>query len=88
MKINPITKELFTDEGTMIKRLHCPYNVRWDALESIHNIDTVKKCSICNHEILDTASLNDADIYRIVTNNPNTCLKVDLNQYNIRIIVK
>ena len=29
MKINPSNKELYTDSGTFLKRLHCPISVMW-----------------------------------------------------------
>ena len=33
MKINPSTKEIFTDTGAFVKRLHCPIHVKWKAMK-------------------------------------------------------
>ena len=36
--------------------------------------------------IIDTESLTDESLIHIVRQNPKTCLKIDLNQHNLKII--
>ena len=33
MKINPSSKEIFTETGEFIKRLHCPIHKKWNAMK-------------------------------------------------------
>ena len=33
MKIKPSTKEIYTDTGKFVKRLHCPIHVKWKAMK-------------------------------------------------------
>lgn len=84
MKINPLTKTIYTDSGEFVKIMNCPYKVRWDNLEA--NSSSTRKCTNCDHSILDTAALTDENLLHIVRQDPDTCLKIDLNQYNISII--
>ena len=84
MKINPSTKEIFTDAGTFIKRLHCPINLKWKAMKKME-VDR-RICFECNKTIHDTASLNDTDLVRLINNDPQACLRVNLNQDNVKII--
>jgi len=84
MKINPSTKEIFTDSGEFVKRLHCPIHVKWKAMKKME-VDT-RICFECNKTIHDTASLNDTDLVRLINNDPKACLRVNLNHENIKII--
>ena len=84
MKFNPITKELYTDKDDFIKSLHCPLKISWELLDP-HNSYS-KKCSYCERSIIDTQLFSDEDIHEIVNLNPNTCLKIDLNQNNIKLL--
>ena len=84
MNFNPITKELYASSGQLIKKMKCPYNVNWDNLE-VTNIAS-RKCSVCEHSITDTQFLSDDELLQLVNKQPDTCLKIDLNQHNIKII--
>jgi hypothetical protein len=84
MKFNPLTKDIYTDKDEFVKTLNCPYKINWDKLETTNS--TLRKCTICNHSIVDTEGITDDDLLKIVTQNPDTCLKIDLNQFNIKII--
>ena len=86
MRFNPIKKELYNDNGQLIKKLHCPYSMHWDELNLVEGAANGRNCSICESTILDTADYTEAELVKLVKENPTTCLKVDLNQSNIRII--
>lgn len=85
MKFNPITSEVFTDEDKFLKKLFCPYNVDWDELEKTSN-STFRKCTNCDHLIVDTSFLTDDELLSMIKQNPKTCLKIDLNQHNLKIV--
>jgi len=84
MKFNPNTKQLFTNEGDLLKRLHCPHGVKWNDL---HHSDAIKKyCHFCGKNIIDTQNLDDDAVIAIVIQDEGVCLKLDLNDPAIRII--
>jgi hypothetical protein len=85
MKFDPIRKEVFTDKGEFIKQMNCPYKVGWDNLEELTSIS--RKCSNCDHLIIDTENFSDGEVLDLVRETPDTCLKIDLNQDNIKIII-
>jgi len=84
MKFDPLTKEIFTDTGEFVKAMHCPYKMRWEDLEPENS--QKRKCSTCDRFILDTKDLTDETLMKIVSQNADTCLKIDLNQKNIKVI--
>ena len=88
MKINPITKELFTDNGELIKQLHCPYNLRWDEVIAVEGNTKNELCVQCEHEIIDTKGYSDRELLHVVQSRENCCLKLDLEQENIKVIIQ
>jgi hypothetical protein len=85
VKYDPINKEVYTDKGEFVKRLYCPYKINWDqlAVTSANN----RTCTTCNHLIIDTAYVSDDELLQMLQQNPNTCLKLELNQPNLTVIV-
>ncbi|MCE2789754.1 MAG: hypothetical protein LW630_07570 [Saprospiraceae bacterium] len=83
MKFNPLNMHLYTDDGTLIKKMHCPYKMQWEDLEESGAPD--RKCTRCNHSIVDTALLTDQALLDMMQDNPDTCLKIDLLQSNLKI---
>jgi hypothetical protein len=84
MKFNPLTKEIYTDKGEFVKTMNCPYKMNWDNLET--TIINMRKCANCDHLIVDTEVLTDDELLKMVRQNPDICLKIDLNQQNIKIV--
>ena len=84
MKFDPIKKEVYTDNGEFVKQMNCPCKMNWDNLEVTSK--TFRKCSNCDHLIIDTKYLSDYELLNVVRENPETCLKIDLNQHNVKII--
>ena len=85
MKYNPITKKLFTDDNALIKKLNCPYRILWNELTSTESVG-IRSCNICDKNITDTALLADKEILKLTKKDPAVCLKLDLNQDNIRVV--
>ena len=83
MKFNPITKDIFTDNDEFVKRMHCPYKMSWEGMEGTNS--TLRTCSHCDHSVFDTEKLTDSELVTLVKSNTNSCLKLDLNQSNLKI---
>ena len=84
MKINPTTKEVFSDAGVFLKRLHCPIGVMWK--DMMENGSNTRACSHCDKTIYDTEHLSDAEIEHLLAKDPQACLKLSLNQDNVKIV--
>ena len=84
MKFNPLTKEIYSDNGQFIKQLNCPFKIDWENL-LLSQESNKRLCYRCNHEIIDSASLDDQTLIDLVKRHPDTCLKIDFNQSNIKI---
>ena len=84
MKINPSNKELYTDSGAFLKRLHCPISAKWKDMRE--NGSNTRICSNCDKTIHDTAYLTDLELDHLLANDPEACLKVNLNQDNVKIV--
>jgi hypothetical protein len=85
VKFNPITKRLYTDEGVLIKQLHCPYRMTWGALAPT-NVAFVRRCGKCERTIVDTAGMADETVLSILRRDPSACLKVSFDQDNLRVV--
>jgi hypothetical protein len=84
MKFNPVSQSLFTDEGRLIKRLHCPFKLDWSKLRPTDD-PAGRSCSVCQHAVTDTAQRTEAELLALLAANPEACLKVDLNQDNLTL---
>lgn len=84
MKFNPLTKEIYTEEGVFVKTMKCPYKMSWENLEASNS--NMRKCAACDHLIVDTEFFTDDELLKMVRQNHATCLKIDLNQHNIKIV--
>jgi hypothetical protein len=87
MIFSPTTKQLFADDGTLIKKFSCPRSVKWADLPEIEGA-TFRNCSSCRKKIFDTANCTDRQVIELVQNDPAACLKIDPNQDNIKILIK
>jgi hypothetical protein len=82
MKFNPLNNNLYTHQGALIKKLHCPRHTQWDDMDQSSEF-RVRNCAGCQRAVYDTAFFSDPELLQIVENNPDSCLKVDLNQNNL-----
>jgi hypothetical protein len=83
MLLDPITNKIFTAQGQFLKKLFCPYKISWESLQPSNGS---RLCSKCDKTILDTKELTDDELLKILMKNPNTCLKINLDQSNLKII--
>jgi hypothetical protein len=79
------TKELFSDKGVFIKKLHCPYRIKWQKLNNFK--DTAHRaCNICDKTIYSSINMSDQQIVDLVAREPKACLKISLNQSNVKTV--
>lgn len=84
MKFNPHTNHLFTDDGRLIKRLHCPFRLGWNKLVPTDD-PGARSCDICQHAVTDTAQRTEDELLALMAVNPKACLKVDLSQDHLTL---
>ena len=84
MKFNPNTREIFTNDNQLIKKMDCPYDMDWDQLSPSGDANS-RNCGQCNRAIVDTATLSDHELLNRLKKTPHTCLKIDFDQNNIQI---
>ena len=85
MRFNPLTKRLYTDEGGFIKQLYCPYRMQWTDLAQTDEA-AVRRCPKCERHIADTAGMTDETVLATLRADPSACLKVSLDQANLRVV--
>lgn len=83
MKYNPLTNELLTNDGMLLKKLHCPFTQQWEAM--IEATPAVRICDHCSKAVHDTAPLNEDEVQQLITDDAHACFKVNLNQDNLTI---
>ena len=87
MQFNPLTNILYTDSGKFLKKLACPFDIQWNGLAINPNNPKRRPCSKCERYIIDTATYSDQELIDLIEQEPDTCLKIDLNQNNITMIL-
>ncbi len=86
MKFDPVSNQLFTNDGQFVKELRCHLGLNWNDLDPVEGTGLHRSCSKCQHPVLDTALLTDLDLLNRVRSAPDTCLMVDLDQTNLIIV--
>ncbi len=65
--------------------MYCPYSsLKWDDFLSIDG-SMSRFCDICESSVIETKNMGDTTLRDIMDKNPETCLKIDFSQENIRI---
>ncbi len=85
MIFNPVSRELFTDRREYIKTLHCPKRAEWETMRPVFDAEPIRSCKHCDHPVIDTEGMTDEQLRRMIQQDPATCLKVGLDQSNVRI---
>jgi hypothetical protein len=81
---NPLNNTLLDRNKNVLKKLECIF-------ESILKEETYKEskginpCIMCKNNVINTSIIHENELFELIQNNPNTCLKIDINQINIII---
>lgn len=78
------TRQLFTDQGVLIKRLDCPKGGMGN-VDITRNPEGVVMCAGCRREIMDTAGKGEDELMVAVAKDPNICFMLDLRRCRIVI---
>lgn len=66
--------------------MYCPYSsLRWSDIASTDG-SMDRFCEICESNVVETKEMNDDTLWKLLQDKPETCLKIDFNQENIRIV--
>lgn len=76
MKFNIETRELYTDNGLLVKKMQCPISVDWGTMEPGKN-DLERICNHCNKSVLDIEFLSDDEVSFLLNRKPDTCIKIN-----------
>lgn len=68
------TGELFKDDGTFLKTVHCPYALRPENLLAIHGEVNDRACHQCKKVIRRIDHMVDDEVERLVSENSGTCV--------------
>ena len=80
MNYDPLTQTLTTSSGRLIKKMHCPYRLDKDEL------DTGLRCRQCHRTLMDAHSLPEETLANLLEQEPDTCLVLDIDHPQLRII--
>jgi len=81
---NPIKKQLLTEDGKLLKKLNCPFSINWEDLKKTKPQEN-RECHLCSKQIVNSSSVTTEELMTKIKLNPDICLKVDLEQNNIRV---
>jgi len=59
-----VAKELYSDEGLFIKKLHCPHLIKWQRMGKVDGSQD-KLCSSCRKTITDTETISDEQVINL-----------------------
>ena len=69
-------KKIYAANGDLLKEIHCPKKVSIDELTRNNRVSF--NCNLCEKEVLDTDHLSGQELEKILRDNPETCLKINL----------
>jgi hypothetical protein len=75
MIYNVKTKELYTDNGVLLKKMDCPIHANWENMVPGSN-ELEKICLHCNKTVLNTDYLLDEEVLFLLKKG-DRCLKVN-----------
>ena len=79
MQYNPITKTLWDEDGTLLKKVHCPRAVRPDQIAG-------GLCRLCDHAVVHFDQRPEQDALSLFRSNPDLCVSFRFDAPMIRII--
>ena len=75
---------LYTSDGRLIKRLHCPLKVDWEHMEE-NGKERGRDCGPCGRTVLDTRLFSEEELLQRLQAEPHTCLMIDLQHPDITL---
>lgn len=86
---DPVNRMLFDSRGKILKYISCPDLKSWCHLVPVSSSEVAQRhCDSCNRVVLDTGQMTPEKIIRAVTDDPDVCFRIQLDQENIEVKVK
>lgn len=76
------TRELFTNDGRLVKKMFCPLAAEWDELAG-DGSDPSRMCQSCKKKVYDTDLISEEALFKMAQEDKNLCVKVDIDSENI-----
>lgn len=74
MIFNPKTQQLFTGDGTFLKRVHCPHALTPEQLVAIHGTVEGRHCKVCRSTVRRLDEMTDEQVAAMLKQSPDTCV--------------
>jgi hypothetical protein len=78
--------ELLKPDGTLLKRLSCPLQKRWQDLRSLPGRDDVRNCRSCQKDVISLTGKDEATIIALLSANKKPCIHLDYSHPAVKVI--
>jgi hypothetical protein len=78
------TRTLYADDGSLIKKVHCPLDLGVDKLRELSTPARNRFCEYCNQEILNIDNLSDEQAQEYLESGTYRCVFATRNACNVR----
>ena len=86
MRFNLIAKTVHSKSGAVVKKLHCPYKRKQEALTK--TADTGRyTCASCHHIVTDVSHFTEPELRKLMSSNPDSCVRIDLMDTSMEIVM-
>ena len=72
--LNIIDKNIYTDDGSFLKKIECPKNISVSDLNTQSNNRLL--CNQCEKNIIDAQVISEDNLIKVLKEDKNTCLKI------------
>lgn len=77
---------LYSEDGTWLKKLECQKNVH---LKDLHRVtETTLSCKECSHVVHDTDQMSEEDLIVLLKRQPDACIKIHLRNPIFKVTYK
>lgn len=67
-------KTIYSSDGKFLKKIHCPKNVSPANLDIVSEIEF--NCMFCEKKVINTDYLDEAEITKLIGEDPSICLSI------------
>ena len=69
-----IDRNIYSLDGKFLKEIHCPKNVSPENLDKVSEIEF--NCVFCEKKVINTDYLDEAEITKLIGEDPSICLSI------------
>lgn len=75
---------LYSEDGTWLKKIECPKDVQSKDLQ--RSSETLLRCEKCSHSVYDTDLMSETDLVALLKRQPDVCLKIYLRNPIFKVV--